>query len=113
MNARREASLWLMQRATAVVLAVCVVVHLATIIYAVRAGLSAAQILGRTQGSWAWGIFYAVFVLAAALHGAIGLRNVATEWLGLPARSGDVAVGVIALTLTLVGLRAVAAVVLT
>src|SRR4051812_32074817 len=35
MSARGEARIWLAQRATAVVLALCVVVHLATIIYAV------------------------------------------------------------------------------
>lgn len=113
MSARREASLWLAQRATAGVLAVCVVVHLATIIYAVRGGLSAAQILGRTQGSWAWGIFYAIFVIACAVHGAIGVRNVAAEWFGLRGDPADVAMTVIGFTLTIVGLRAVAAVVLT
>ena len=36
---RLEARLWLAQRITALVLAVCVVVHLVTIIYAVREGL--------------------------------------------------------------------------
>ena len=40
MNTRLEARLWIAQRATAVVLAFCVAVHLATIIYATRAGLS-------------------------------------------------------------------------
>jgi fumarate reductase subunit C len=113
MSARGEASLWLMQRVTAGVLAVCVAVHLATIIYAVRGGLTAVEILSRTQGSWAWGIFYVVFVLAASLHGAIGLRNVAAEWFGLRGRSADLAMNVVAIGLTVVGLRAVAAVVLT
>ena len=37
--------LWIAQRASAAVLALCVVVHLATIIYAVRGGLTAAEIL--------------------------------------------------------------------
>ena len=82
-----EVRLWVAQRATAVILAVCVVVHLAGIIYAVRAGLTAADILGRTRGSVAWGTFYMVFVLAAATHGAIGLRTVAAEWLGFRARA--------------------------
>ena len=75
MSAAREVRLWVAQRATAVVLAVCVVVHLATIIYAVRGGLTAAEILARTRGSIAWGAFYSVFVLAAAIHAPIGLRN--------------------------------------
>ena len=41
-NARLESRLWLIQRASAVVLGLCVVVHLITIIFAVRSGLSAA-----------------------------------------------------------------------
>ena len=62
-------------------LAFCVIVHLATIIYAVQGGLSAAEILARTRGSAAWLAFYAVFVLAATVHAPIGLRAVLTEWL--------------------------------
>ena len=62
-------------------LAFCVVVHLATIIYAVQGGLSAAEILGRTRGSAAWLAFYALFVLAVAVHAPIGLRSVLIEWL--------------------------------
>ncbi len=76
MNARRETMLWVAQRVTAVVLAFCVLVHLATIIYAVRGGLTAAEILGRTRGSVAWAAFYVIFVMAVAVHGAIGLRAV-------------------------------------
>ena len=34
------------------VLALCVVVHLRDVIYAVRGGLTRAEILGRTRGSW-------------------------------------------------------------
>lgn len=111
MNARRETFLWVAQRATAVVLALCVVVHLATIIYAVRGGLSAAEILARTRGSIAWGAFYSAFVIAAAVHGSIGLRNVAAEWLGLRGDASEVAMTVVAVALTLLGLRAVVAVV--
>ncbi|MEP6559412.1 MAG: succinate dehydrogenase, partial [Burkholderiales bacterium] len=59
-----EAKRWYWQRISAMVLAVCVLVHLAVIIYAVRGGLSAAEILGRTHGSWSFGLFYAVFVVA-------------------------------------------------
>ena len=111
MSAQREVKLWVMQRATAVVLALCVVVHLATIIYAVRGGLTAGEILGRTRGSLAWGGFYTVFVLAAALHGAIGLRNIAAEWLGWRGDTAEVAVTVIGVALAMLGVRAVAAVV--
>ena len=111
MSRRREVLLWTAQRATAVVLAVCVVVHLVTIIYAVRGGLSAAEILARTRGSIAWGTFYSVFVIAAAIHGAIGLRTVAAEWLGIRGDAAELGMSVIGLLLTLTGLRAVAAVV--
>jgi fumarate reductase subunit C len=108
---RREVQLWVAQRVTAAVLALCVVVHLATIIYAVRGGLSAGEILGRTRGSIAWGTFYSVFVIAAAVHGAIGLRNIAAEWLGIRGGVAEVVMTLVGVALTLVGLRAVAAVV--
>lgn len=87
--ARREAILWLAQRATAVVLAVCVIVHLAVIVYAVRGGLSAAEILGRTRGSAAWLGFYLLFVVAAAIHAPIGLRSILREWTPWRGRSLD------------------------
>ena len=111
MSARREARLWIAQRATAVVLALCVAVHLATIIYAVRGGLSAGDVLARTRGNYAWAAFYTVFVVAAAVHGAIGLRSVAAEWLGLRGAAADWTMTVIAVALAITGLRAVAAVV--
>lgn len=111
MSARREAVLWIGQRATAVILAVCVIVHLATLVYAVRGGLSASEILARTRGSLAWGTFYSVFVIAAAIHGAIGLRTVAAEWLGFRGDAAEVAMTVVGLVLVTLGLRGVAAVV--
>ena len=46
-----QAHLWVVQRLTAMVLALAVLVHLITIISAVRGGLSAREILARTQGS--------------------------------------------------------------
>jgi fumarate reductase subunit C len=111
MSARGEVILWSAQRATAVVLAICVAVHLATIVYAVRGGLTAAEILGRTRGSYAWAMFYGTFVIAAAIHGAIGLRTIAAEWLGLRGAPAQWAMAVIALVLAMTGLRAVVAVV--
>ena len=110
MSRQRETSLWIAQRATAVVLALCVIVHLATIIYAVRGGLGAAEILGRTRGNIAWAAFYAVFVIAAAIHGAIGLRTVAAEWLRFRGEAADWTMTVVAFALTVTGLRAVTAV---
>ena len=110
MNARRETILWIAQRATAVVLALCVLVHLATIIYAVRGGLTAAEILGRTRGSVAWAAFYVIFVMAVAVHGAIGLRAVAAEWLDFRGDAAEVVMTVIGFALAVMGLRAVVAV---
>jgi len=103
---RSDTTLWLAQRVSAAVLAVCVVVHLVTIVYAVRGGLSAEEILGRTRGNHAFLVFYATFVLAAAVHAPIGLRTVATEWLGWRGRSRDVALAVFSLFLVWMGLRA-------
>ena len=80
-SARLEAWLWFAQRASALLLALCVVVHLLTIIYAVRGGLSGPEILGRTRGNFGWLGFYATFVLAVAIHVPIGLRAIAIEWL--------------------------------
>ncbi len=111
MSARTEARLWVAQRLTAAILAVGVVVHLATIIYAVRGGLSAAEILARTRGSIAWAAFYGMFVIAAAVHGTIGLRTVASEWLGLRGRTTELVLALLAGLLITLGLRAVVAVV--
>ena len=70
--------LFVVQRASAMVLALAV--HLATILYAVRGGLTAGEILGRTHGNLAFFAFYALFVVAVAVHAPIGLRNVVREW---------------------------------
>jgi len=107
---RREALLWLAQRASAVVLALCVVVHLATMIVAVRGGLTAAEILARTRGSVGWTVFYAVFVLAVTIHAPIGVRTVLAESSGGHRRRLDAAMTAFALLLLAAGLRAVYAV---
>lgn len=109
-SVRAQVLLWTAQRASAAVLAVCVVVHLVTIIYAVRNGLSAAEILGRTRGNVGWAAFYAVFVAAAAVHAPIGLRNILAETLRWRGRGLDLAVLGIGVALALLGLRAVCAV---
>jgi fumarate reductase subunit C len=111
MIARSQAYLWAAQRISAMVLALCVVVHLVTLIYAVRGGLSAAEILERTRGSFTWGAFYAIFVIAVAVHAPIGLRAILNEWFGLRGRKLEVAVAIVALVLMVLGLRAVWAVV--
>ena len=106
-----ETRLWLLQRATALILAPLVIVHLGLIVYAVQGGLSAEEILARTRGSAGWAGFYGLFVLAAAIHGSIGLRGVLRE--ATPLSRGSVALIAIGFALLLIalGLRAVYAVV--
>ncbi len=91
-------------------LALCVALHLATIVYAVQGGLSAAEILGRTRGNVAWLAFYSVFVLAVAVHAPIGLRAVFTEWLKWRGPSRDLFLLAFAALLAWMGGRAVLAV---
>ncbi len=74
------AILFVAQRLSAGVLAFAVVVHLATILYAVRTGLTAEEVLGRTRENIWFLAFYLLFVLAIAIHAPIGLRNIAREW---------------------------------
>ena len=107
MRVRLQVWLWLAQRVSAAVRAVCLVVHLATMIYAVRGGLSAAEILARTQGNYAWFAFYTVFVLAVSIHAPIGLRTVLAEmlgWRGVVVNMLTLALGI---TSALAGMRAV------
>lgn len=107
--------LYRLQRITAAIMAPMVLAHVALIFIASRDGLSAAEILGRTRGSVGWGAFYGLFVIAAALHGAIGLRNVLAEWgparLAGSSRALDGLMWAFGITLAVLGLRAVFAVV--
>jgi len=75
---RGEARLWIAQRASAAVLAVCVAVHL-----------------------------YSLFVLAVTVHAPIGLRSVLSEWLGWRGRARDFALLLFAAFLGWTGMRAV------
>ena len=108
---RSQTFLWIAQRASAAVLALCVLVHLAVIVYAVRGGLSGAEILARTRGNAAWFAFYSLFVLAVTVHAPIGLRAVLGEWLGWRGRSRDIALLAFAAALAWLGMRAVLGVV--
>jgi fumarate reductase subunit C len=109
-NHRSETALWIAQRASAALLALCVTVHLVTIVYAVRGGLTAAEIFARTRGSVGWLAFYTLFVLAVAVHAPIGLRPVLAEWLGWRGKSREVFVLAFGVLLAWIGLRAVLAV---
>jgi fumarate reductase subunit C len=106
-DARYATWRFVLQRASAAVLALCVVVHLATIIYAVRHGLTAAAIVARVHASVFWPAFYTVFVVAVAVHAPLGLRVVAEEWLRWRGRSLDGVLGALALVLLGGGLYAV------
>ncbi len=106
-------TLWLyvLQRGSALVLAPLVVAHLALIVMVSRDGLSAAEILARTQGSLGWAAFYGLFVLAAAVHAPIGLRNVIREVTPWRGRGLDLAMVLLFVVMLAIGLRAVIAVV--
>ena len=102
--------LYMAQRITALLMAPFVLVHLAVMIYAIQGGLSAGEILGRTQGSILWFLFYGMFVFAVSIHAAIGLRVIAHEWAGLKGAALDWAMWAVGIGLFALGARAVWAV---
>lgn len=104
--------LYVWQRLTAALMVPLVLVHVAVIFYATRKGMTAADILARTRGSVAWASFYGVFVVAVAVHAGIGIRNVLTEWSPLEDRPAAILASAFAVLLLILGVRAVAAVVL-
>ena len=98
--------LYMAQRVSALVMVPFVIVHIAVMIYAVQGGLTAGEILGRTQGSVTWLLFYGLFVLAVSVHAAIGLRNIAAEWGGMRRGLGALT-ALVCLALLAMGARAV------
>jgi fumarate reductase subunit C len=107
-----QVRLWYWGRISSMVLAFCVLVHLAVIIYAVRGGLSGAEVLARTHGNLAFGLFYTVFVLACAVHVPLGLARIVREELGWSERGANLFAALSALLLLVLGLRSVYGVVL-
>ena len=107
MSARTETWLWMAQRLSAAVLALTVTVHLFTMVNAVRGGLDAAEIVGRIRGDAGWLTFYAVFVVAAAVHAPIGLRAVLAEATALPRAAVAAACAALALGMLMLGARAI------
>jgi fumarate reductase subunit C len=103
--------LYLLQRATALLMVPLIVGHIAIIFWATRNGLTAGDILGRTRGSVGWGLYYGAFVLLAAVHGAIGVRAIALEWAGFRGSRLELLMWAFGLVLAALGLRAVYAVV--
>ena len=102
--------LYILQRLTALLMAPLVLGHLAVMIYAIQGGLSAEEILGRTQGSVAWFLFYGVFVFAVSIHGAIGIRTIAFEWAGVKGAALEAFMWATGCALFVLGSRAVWAV---
>jgi fumarate reductase subunit C len=104
--------LYVWQRGTAALMAPLVLIHIAVIFYATHQGMTAADILSRTHGSVAWAAYYGLFVAAVAIHAAIGVRNILTEWSPLKDRGAGLFAIVFGILLVVLGLRAVAALVL-
>jgi len=94
-----DVRLYIAQRISALVMVPLVIGHIAVMIIAIQGGLSAAEILSRTQGSIGWALFYGIFVLAVAVHAAIGLRVVLFEMLGMRGTPLDLLSWVILLVL--------------
>jgi fumarate reductase subunit C len=102
--------LYMAQRLSALVMAPLVLGHIAVMIYAVQSGITTAEILGRTQGSILWFLFYGTFVLAVSVHAAVGVRVILNEWLGIKGNSLNLLSWAIGIALLLLGGRAVLAV---
>jgi len=107
-----DVRLYMLQRITALIMVPLVLGHLAVMIYAIQGGLSTAEILGRTQGSLFWFLFYGRFVVAVSLHAAIGLRVIVHEILNVKGRALTVFTIGAGSALLLLGMRAVTAVTL-
>ena len=104
--------LYLWQRTTAAIMVPLVLLHIAVIFYVSRRGLTAADILSRTHGSLLWASYYGLFVAAASVHAAIGVRNVLTEWSPLDARGAGWCAVILGIVLALLGFHAIVALVL-
>lgn len=104
--------LYMAQRLSAMIMAPLVLGHIAVMIYAIQGGLSTAEILGRTQGSVLWFLFYGSFVLAVAIHAAIGLRVILHDITGLRGVGLNIFTYATGFVLLVMGGRAVTAVTL-
>ena len=107
MMARLESYLWVAQRLTAALLIVGAVIHMATNVYAVRGGLSAAEVVDRIHGNQVWLVFYLAFATTAAIHGPLGLRTILLEMTPIKACRINVAMGGFAVIVLWLGWRAV------
>lgn len=105
-----EMRLFLLQRLSAMIMVPFIFVHIGMIVYAVRGGLSAEEILTRTQGNWLWIAFYTLFVISAAIHAPIGIRKVVKEWTTITSQAANWLALVLGLVFLGLGMRAVIAV---
>jgi fumarate reductase subunit C len=105
-----DARLYMAQRITALIMVPLVIGHIAVMIYAVQGGLTVAEILGRTQGSVAWFLFYGVFAVAVSVHAAIGLRVIVHELTGMRGFPLSAFTWSVCLAMIFLGARAVTAV---
>lgn len=105
-----DVRLYMLQRITALIMAPLTLAHIAVMIYAIQGGLSAGEILGRTQGSIAWLLFYGTFVGAVSIHASIGLRVIVHETFGLKGAGLSAFTWATCLALLFMGARAVLAV---
>ncbi len=99
-------TLWRLQRTSAHVLVLFVFVHLGLMIYAVQNGLTASEILNRTQGHIGWFLFYLGFVVLTSVHAPIGIRNILREQVRLNAKLIDAVTWVYAGLIVVLGTRA-------
>ncbi|MCK5778569.1 MAG: succinate dehydrogenase [Rhodospirillales bacterium] len=106
-SVRVETKLWVWQRLSAAVLGLCVLVHLGMIIYAVQDGLSAAEIITRVSGNVLWFVFYAVFIVAVAIHAPIGVRTILNEMTNLSPKMTHIVMAVLCLVILVMGFRAI------
>jgi fumarate reductase subunit C len=102
-----EARAWYLQRISAMVLTLFVIIHLAVMVFAIHGGLSAAEILSRTQSSPLVGIFYGLFVIACAVHVPIGVAKIAEEWGAMSAGAAKRLSQVFAAVILITGFAAV------
>lgn len=109
MSSRADIWLFIAQRASAAVLAPLVIIHLATMVYAIQGGLSAEEILSRTEGSALWATVYGLFVAAAAVHAPIGVRSIIREMTPWRGRTLDAAAVLFGVLVVVLGVHAVRA----
>lgn len=102
-----DATAYMLQRLTAMILAPLVIIHLVLIVYAIEGGLTASEILNRTRSNLLWPILYTLFVVAVAIHAPLGLRNIIREWTAVRGNALDWMMATFAGVLLITGLRAV------